>query len=100
MRLSVESSEEDRLALFQAIRDSGYVSDEEGFYLVSWHIETMADVEAATKMRDIAEELRRRLKQFSAADHQLPQADLWVRNPRLTLDSWRLLLGRDRNSQQ
>jgi len=53
LRLSAESSDEDRLAVFQAIRDSGYVSDEEGFYLVSWHIETMADAKAATKLQDL-----------------------------------------------
>jgi hypothetical protein len=53
MRLSAESSEEDRLAVFQAIRDSGYLSDEEGFYLVSWYIETMADSEVATKLQDL-----------------------------------------------
>ena len=52
------------------------------------------------KMRDVAEELRRRLKESNAADHQLFKTDPWVKNPRLTLDSWRLLLGRDRNSQQ
>ena len=53
MRLSAESSEEDRLAVFRAIRDSGYLSDEEGFYIVAWHIETMADSEAVTKLQDL-----------------------------------------------
>ena len=52
------------------------------------------------KMRDVAEELGRRLKQSGSADYQPFQADLWVKNPRLTLNSWRLLVGRDQNSQE
>ena len=52
------------------------------------------------KLRDVAEELRRRLKQSNMADQQLPEADAWAKNPRLTLDSWRLLLERDQGSQQ
>ena len=52
------------------------------------------------KPRDVAEELRRRLKQASTADQQLPEADAWAKNPRLTLDNWRLSLERDQGSQQ
>jgi len=52
------------------------------------------------KLRDVAEELRRRLKQASPADEHLTEADAWAKNPRLTLDNWRLLLERDRGSQE
>jgi len=52
------------------------------------------------KLRDVAEELRRRLKQAGEADQQLPVVDAWAKNPRLTLDNWRLLLERDQGSQE
>ena len=52
------------------------------------------------KLRDVAGELRRRLEQFNTADQQVPDPDGWAKNPRLTLNSWRLLLERDRGSQR
>ncbi len=51
------------------------------------------------QLRDVAGELRRRLEQFNTADQQVPDPDGWAKNPRLTLNSWRLLLERDRGSQ-
>ena len=52
-RLSAESTDEESLAVYQAIRDSGYLSEEEGFYFVSRHIEAMTDLEAETKLKDL-----------------------------------------------
>jgi len=57
-RLRPESTEEDRLAVYQAIRDSGYLSDEEGFYLVSSQIEDMADIEATKQLRDLDDRIK------------------------------------------
>lgn len=52
-RLRPESTDEDRLAVFQVVRDSGWLADDEGFYLVSWQIEGMTDLEAAPRLQDL-----------------------------------------------
>ncbi len=39
--LGPESTEEERLAVYQAIRDSGCLPPDAGFYLVCWQIDAM-----------------------------------------------------------
>ncbi len=46
IRLGPGSSEEDRLAVYQAVRDSGCLPEDAGFYLVSWQLDAMASMEA------------------------------------------------------
>jgi hypothetical protein len=53
MRLGPESTGEERLAVYQSIRDSGCLPDEAGFCLVSWCVEGMADLEAETSLRNL-----------------------------------------------
>jgi hypothetical protein len=45
------STEEERLVVYQAIRDSGCLPAESGCYLVSWQIDTMSSLEAETRLR-------------------------------------------------
>ncbi len=51
--LGPESTEDERLAVYQAIRDSGCLPAEAGFYLVCWQIDAMASQEAETSLRDL-----------------------------------------------
>ncbi len=53
MHVGPESTEEERLAVYQAIRDSGCLPAEAGFYLVCWQIDAMASLEAETSLRDL-----------------------------------------------
>ena len=52
-RLGPESTEEERLAVYRAIRDSGCLPGESGFCLVSGQVEVMANLEAETSLRDL-----------------------------------------------
>jgi hypothetical protein len=52
-RLTPDSKDEERLALYQAVRDSGRLFDDEGLYLVARQIECMVDVEAAAILHDL-----------------------------------------------
>jgi hypothetical protein len=72
MRLRPGSTAEDRLAVYQAIRDSGHLSDPEGFYLVSWQIEAMADLEAETRLRDLGDAM-----QAIEKENGVQQGDPW-----------------------
>ncbi len=53
MHLGPESTEERRLAVYQAVRDSGCLPPEAGFYLVCWQIDAMASQEAETSLRHL-----------------------------------------------
>ena len=53
MGLGPESSEEERLAVYQAIRDSGCLPAEAGFYLVSWQLDAMTSLDAHTSLRHL-----------------------------------------------
>jgi hypothetical protein len=44
MRLRPESTELERLRVYQAIRDAGDLPEEAGFYLVSWQVGAMTDL--------------------------------------------------------
>ena len=46
MALGPESTEAGRLTVYQAVRDSGCLPAEAGFYLVSWQIDAMASQDA------------------------------------------------------
>ena len=57
MRLGPGSTKEERLAVYQAIRDSGCLPEEAGFCLVAWCIECMTDLEAETSLRPLVEQM-------------------------------------------
>ncbi len=50
------------------------------------------------KMDDVAQELRRRLLAAGEPNDRLPEPSRWGKDPRLTLDEWRLLMEMDANS--
>ncbi len=53
MRLTPESTEEERLRVYQAIRDSGCLPAEAGFYLVYWQMDNVTASEAETSLREL-----------------------------------------------
>ncbi|MGO8745091.1 MAG: hypothetical protein ACLQNE_03790 [Thermoguttaceae bacterium] len=53
MRLEPDTPEEERLRVYQAIRDSGCLPAEAGFYLVYWQIEDITCSEAETSLREL-----------------------------------------------
>ena len=72
-RLGPQSTEEERLAVYRAVRDAGSVPEEAGFYLVSWQIDvlTMGTVEKALRKHEERLEVIRR-------KHGLDVDEPWV----------------------
>jgi hypothetical protein len=56
-RLGLESTAEQRLAVYQAIRDSDSLPHEASFYLVSWQIDEIAAQDAASALRPLEDRL-------------------------------------------
>ena len=52
-RLGPKATEDERLAVYQAIRNSGCLPSEAGFYLVSWQIDAMTSLDAHTSLRHL-----------------------------------------------
>jgi hypothetical protein len=72
MSLGPESSEVERLKVYQAIRDSGAVPDDAGFFLVAWQIDAIASLVAETALSEMDE----RLAAIKRA-HGLDEDDFW-----------------------
>ena len=53
MSLSSESTAEERLSVYQAIRDAGSLPEEAGFYLVAWQIDTMTGLNAEQTLQTL-----------------------------------------------
>jgi hypothetical protein len=51
-QLGPESTEEERLAVYQAVRDSGDLPAEGGFYLVAWQVDAIASQRAEIELRE------------------------------------------------
>jgi hypothetical protein len=52
-RLDRGSSDEERLKVYQAVRDSNLLPEEAGFYLVSWQIDAITSERASTELRQM-----------------------------------------------
>lgn len=52
-RLSEESPAQERLAVYQAVRDSGWLPEDANLYLIAAHVEEMADAETARQLPDL-----------------------------------------------
>jgi hypothetical protein len=72
-RLGPESTEQERLTVYQAIRDSGVLPDEAGFYLVSWQIDAIASLVAEEVLRDMDERLTAIQRKYG-----LEEGELWL----------------------
>jgi hypothetical protein len=72
-RLGAEPADEERLAVYQAIRDSGVLPEDAGFYLVSWELDAIADQHAETALAHLED----RLRAIEAA-HGLEEGDVWA----------------------
>jgi len=46
LRLSAESTDTERLAIYRAVRDAGSVPEDAGFFLVAWLLDVMTDARA------------------------------------------------------
>lgn len=53
MVLGSQSSEEDRLKVYQAVRDSGVLPDEASFFLIAWQVELLAALRAETALHPL-----------------------------------------------
>lgn len=57
LQMGPEPTEQQRLALYQAVRDSHLLSEEAGFFLVSHQIDEIADRVVAVELHDMDERL-------------------------------------------
>ena len=56
--LGPESTEEARLVVYRAVRDSRLLPEEAGFYLVSWQIDAMTSLDAETTLGHLDEQMK------------------------------------------
>src|SRR5215207_6398409 len=56
-RLGPDSPEEERLAVYRAVRDAGSVPEEAGFYLVSWQVDAITLLQAEEQLRGLEDHL-------------------------------------------
>lgn len=57
MQLGPGSTEEERLTVYQAIRRSGSLPEEAGFYLVAWQADALTSLRAETELCELDERL-------------------------------------------
>jgi hypothetical protein len=57
-QLGPASTEPHRLAVYQAVRDSGCLPREAGFYLVMWQIDAMTSLDAETALQPLDEPMQ------------------------------------------
>jgi hypothetical protein len=72
LALGPESTEQQRLDVYQAIRDSGVLPPEAGFYLVSWQIDAITSQLAEEALRPMDDELA-----AIQAAHGLGEDEFW-----------------------
>jgi hypothetical protein len=72
LRLGPQSNDEERLAVYQAIRASGLLPEDAGFYLIAWQIDEIVNRRAETALADIEQELT-----AIEATHGLEEGEFW-----------------------
>jgi hypothetical protein len=77
--LGPESTEEERLRVYQAVRDSGCLPLDAGFYMVSWQIDAMASQDAEISLCHLDE----RMRAIEEA-HGLEEDEFWPPGKALT----------------
>jgi hypothetical protein len=71
-RLGPESSDEERLAVYQAIRDASSLPDEASLYLVSWRIDALASRHAKQALCHLDDQL-----EAIERAHGLDEGEVW-----------------------
>ena len=66
--LSADSSASAALGTIRDVRDSGWLSDEQGFYLVASVVEEVVDAEAAISLHDLDERIQGLEREFGNTD--------------------------------
>jgi hypothetical protein len=67
-QLRTDSTAEQRLAVYRAVRDSGWLTDEQGMYLVASLVEEMTDAEAVMSLRDMNTGIEALEREFGNAE--------------------------------
>jgi hypothetical protein len=71
-RLGPESTDDERLAVYRAIRSSGSLPEDEGFYLVSWQVDVLAGRHAEQALRHLDDQL-----EALERAHGLDEGEAW-----------------------
>src|SRR4051812_10318448 len=71
-RLGPESTDEERLAVYRAFRDSGSLPEDAGFYLVSWQIDAMTSRHAEVALRHLDDQL-----EAIEQAHGIDEGEMW-----------------------
>jgi len=72
-QLKSESTNEERLRVYQAIRDAGVLPADAGFYLVAWHIDAMSSLAAERELRHLDERML-----AIEQEHGLAEDEIWL----------------------
>ncbi len=70
-RLSPESSDQERLTVYQAIRDSGVLPADAGFYLVAWQLDALAEHGVETALRGLDDRLSTIMRKHGLKDDEI-----------------------------
>ena len=71
-RLGPESTDEERLAVYRAIRSSGSLPEDAGFYLVSWQVDALASRHAEQALHHLDDQL-----EALERAHGLDEGEAW-----------------------
>ena len=71
-RLGPQSSDDERLAVYRAIRSSGSLPEDAGFYLVSWQVDALAGRHAERALRHLDDQL-----EAIERAHGLDEGEAW-----------------------
>ena len=77
-RLGLESTGEERLAVYRAVRDSGLLSEEAGFFLVSWQIDDIATRDAEKDLREYEDRMEAIPEAYRFDDGEVWSLGIWV----------------------
>ncbi len=74
-RLRPQSTDTERLAIYRAVRDTGSVPEDAGFFLVAWLLDVMTDGRAEEGLRESEERLEAVRQQFGLDEDTPADAD-------------------------
>jgi hypothetical protein len=71
LRMGPETSAEERLAVYQAIRDSGSVPPDAGFFLVAWQIDDMTSADTSEDLHQAEDHLEAVRRDLNISEDEL-----------------------------